>query len=209
MIAILKKIQRNELNLDKVIEFRDVELKGYNGIYNEIEKKASILELVTFMIINSDNMATNVLIELLGFQYYNDFFKEIGLLDTCLNRFMGVYHLDKENYTSNRDMYYLYRKLFQGNILNMELCNVAKSILRKQRLKNVSQRYIYDDIEVYHKTGSLSYLNLKNDCGCFVVKDKLYYFGFFIEGMSSTEEASILIGKLFKDIYKKLIEDVN
>ena len=91
----------------------------------------------------------------------------------------------------------------------MELFNVAKSILRKQRLKNVSQRYIYDDIEVYHKTGSLSYLNLKNDCGCFYVKDKLYYFGFFIEGMSSMEEASILIGKLFKDIYKKLIEDVN
>lgn len=205
MIAVLKKVETKEAELNDVIEFKNIKLEDYNGIYNEIERKATILELLTFMIINSDNLATNVLIDLFGFSYYNKFFKEYGLIDTELNRFMGRYNLNKENYTSNRDMFYLYKQLFEGKWLNDELSNIAKDILLKQRSKNASQRYIYEDIEIYHKTGGLKSLNLRNDCGCFKLKDKIYYFGFFMEGMSSKEDASILIGKLFKDIYTELI----
>ena len=204
MVAVLKKVQMNELKLDKVIEFKNLDLDDEDGIYNEIERRATILELLTFMIINSDNLATDALIDLFGFQYYNNFFKEIGLLNTELNRFMGIYNSGKENYTSNEDMYYLYKQLFQEKILNKELCGVAKNILHKQRLKNASQRYIYEDIEVYHKTGGLENLNLRNDCGYFVLDDDAYYFGFFMEEMTTKEDASILIGKLFRIIYNHL-----
>ena len=141
---------------------------------------------------------------LFGFEYYNNFFKEIGLLNTELNRLMRIYDSGKENYTSNDDMYYLYKQLFQEKILNKELCTIAKNILHKQRLKNASQRYIYEDIEVYHKTGGLENLNLRNDCGYFILDDKAYYFGFFMEKMTTKENASILIGKLFKIIYNYL-----
>lgn len=204
MVAVLKKVQMNKLELDRVIDFRNLDLDDEDGIYNEIERKATVLELLTFMIINSDNLATDALIELFGFQYYNNFFKEIGLLNTELNRLMGVYDSGKENYTSNEDMYHLYKQLFQEEILNKELCSIAKNILRKQRLKNASQRYIYEDIEVYHKTGGLENLNLRNDCGYFVLDNKAYYFGFFMEKMTTKEDASILIGKLFRIIYNYL-----
>lgn len=204
MIAVLNKVQMNELQLDRVIDFKNLDLDDEDGIYNEIERKATVLELLTFMIINSDNLATDALIELFGFEYYNNFFKEIGLLNTELNRLMGIYDSGKENYTSNDDMYYLYKQLFQEKILNKELCDIAKNILRKQRLKNASQRYIYEDIEVYHKTGGLENLNLRNDCGYFILDDKAYYFGFFMEKMTTKENASILIGKLFKIIYNYL-----
>ena len=204
MIAVLNKVQMNELQLDRVIDFKNLDLDDEDGIYNEIERKATVLELLTFMIINSDNLATDALIELFGFEYYNDFFKEIGLLNTELNRLMGIYDSGKENYTSNDDMYYLYKQLFQEKILNKELCTIAKNILHKQRLKNASQRYIYEDIEVYHKTGGLENLNLRNDCGYFILDDKAYYFGFFMEKMTAKEDASILIGKLFRIIYDYL-----
>lgn len=204
MVAVLKKVQMNELKLDRVIDFKNLDLDDEDGIYNEIERKATVLELLTFMIINSDNLATDVLIELFGFQYYNDFFKEIGLVNTELNRLMGIYDSGKENYTSNHDMYYLYKQLFREKILNKELCTIAKNILHKQRLKNASQRYIYEDIEVYHKTGGLENLNLRNDCGYFILDNKAYYFGFFMEKMTTKEEASILIGKLFRTIYNYL-----
>ena len=204
MIAVLKKVQMNEIKLDSIVEFKDMELESYDEIYNEIERKASILELLTFMIITSDNLATNVLIKLFGFDYYNNFFKEIGLLETELNRFMGIYNTNKNNYISNKDMYHLYKQIYLEKILNKELCGIAKSILHKQRCKDLSQRYIYEDIEVYHKTGALSYLNLRNDCGYFILNNKAYYFGIFTEYMKSSEEASILLGKLFKIIYNEL-----
>ena len=111
MMAVLKKVEIGELELDKVIEFKNLKLDDEDGIYNEIERKATVLELLTFMIINSDNLATDALIELFGFQYYNDFFKEIGLLNTELNRLIGIYDSGKENYTSNEDMYSLYKSI--------------------------------------------------------------------------------------------------
>lgn len=61
------------------------------------------------MIIVSDNFATNILINLYGFDYYNNYFKELGLVHTKLNRLMGIYNLNIENYTSNQDMYNLYK----------------------------------------------------------------------------------------------------
>ena len=204
MMAVLKKIEIGELELDKVIEFKNLKLDDEDGIYNEIERKATVLELLTFMIINSDNLATDALIELFGFQYYNDFFKEIGLLNTELNRLIGIYDSGKENYISNEDMYSLYKSIFRDEILTEELGYIAKNILHRQRIKNASQRYIYEDIEVYHKTGGLENLNLRNDCGYFVLDNKAYYFGFFMEKMTTKEDASISIGKLFRTIYNYL-----
>ena len=62
MMAVLKKVEINELKLDKVIDFKNIKLDDEDGIYNEIERKATVLELLTFMIINSDNLATDALI---------------------------------------------------------------------------------------------------------------------------------------------------
>lgn len=204
LIAVLEKVKTNDISLETVIDFSDYQLETYHGIYQEQEKKATLEELLTFMIIESDNMATNIIIRLFGFDYYNHYFQSEGYIDTKLERYMGTYDLNKENFTSNQDMFKIFDRLYHHTILNEELCNTAIEILRKQRGKNASQRYIYETIKVYHKLGGLSYLNLKNDCGYFILNDTPYYFGFFVSGGGSKETASIFIGKIFKLYYHYL-----
>ena len=80
MVALLEKVKENSLKLDKLIDFNDHNLEDYEGVYSETDKKATILELITFMIINSDNMATNVLIDLFGFDYFNEYFNDNNIL---------------------------------------------------------------------------------------------------------------------------------
>lgn len=206
LVAVLEKVKTNDITLDTWIDFSDYQLENYSGIYVEQEKKATLSELLTFMIINSDNMATNVVIDLFGFDYYNHYFQSEGYKDTSLERHMGMYSLNKENYTSNQDMLKLLDNLYHHSVLNDELCNIAISILSKQRAKNISQRYIYEDIEVYHKTGGLAYLNLKNDCGYFILNNKPYYFGIFVSGGGTKEIASIFGGKIFKYYYHYLLD---
>lgn len=204
LIAVLQKVKDKEITLKQIVDFRTKKLPDYNGIYSEIEPIASIEELLTFMIINSDNMATNVLIDLYGFDYYNDFFQKIGLMNTILNRHMGIYNLGKDNFTTNKDMYTIFKKIFNYEILNKELCDIAINMLKKQRYKTTSQRYIFQELDVYHKTGGLSYLGLRNDCGIFKYNNELYYFGYFIEGAKDKDDAAIMIGRLFKYFYSKL-----
>lgn len=209
MLAILRQVELKNITLADIINFEKYNLPDYEDIYSEKEKKASILELLTFMIINSDNLATNVLIDLFGFDYFNNFFKELNLNSTSLNRYMGIYNLNKENYTSNDDMYNTYKKIYNDEILNKDLCSIARNILHKQRGKKTSQRYIYQDIEVYHKTGGLEYLQLKNDCGYFKQNNKAYYFGYFAQGLKSKNEAEIMIGEMFEIFYKYILENNN
>lgn len=201
MVAVLEKVMNKELKLDEQIDFKDFILKDYDGIYTEKERHAILLELLTFMIIESDNFATDILINLYGFNYYNEYFRKIGLNNTQLNRLMGIYDLNIENYTSNEDMYKLYKMIINEEVLSKELCELAKSILCRQRDKEFSQRYIYEDIKVYHKTGELSWLNIGNDCGYFIINNCIYYFGFFMEQVKYYD---VLIGKLFRIVYNKL-----
>ena len=44
MMAVLKKVEINALKLDKAIDFKNIKLDDEDGIYNEIERKATILD---------------------------------------------------------------------------------------------------------------------------------------------------------------------
>lgn len=201
LVAVLEKVKTKELDLHQMIDFRGLKLPEYNGIYTEKVPCASIEELLTFMIILSDNMATNVLIDLLGIEHYNHYFTIEGYLDTKLNRKMGEYDKGIENYTSHHDLILLYQRLFQKQILTPELCDFALQVLKQQRGKSSSQRYIYENLDVYHKLGGLSYIPMSADTGCFIMNDVIYYFGFFIEG-GIKEEQRKFIGQLFQIFYQ-------
>ena len=105
----------------------------------------SIEELITWMITVSDNSSTNVLIKYLGFEKINKYFKEIGLKDTKLERYMldeEAINKGKNNYTSLNDMYKCFKYIINKEILTNEFCDLALSILYKQKINNQINKYI-------------------------------------------------------------------
>lgn len=207
LMAVLDRVKTGKLSLNQEVSLCDSSFKNYTKIYTEIHHTPTLSELLTFMIITSDNAATNAVIDLVGFEYLNSYFKKMGLVSTVLGRYMGKENVEEnnhENFTSNIDMLNMYKKIYFKQITTKKLCNLALEILRMQRNKNASQRYIFENIEVYHKTGGLKYLGLRNDCGIFIKNKKAYYFGIFVENDKSDEHASMFIGKIFKEVYSAL-----
>lgn len=203
MLTALEQIQEGKLALDSLIELKDSILLEDTEVFEYGGGKYTLEELMVWMIIESDNTATNCLIDLLTIEKINAFCKKLSLPSTKLERRMLDFKAVKEgknNYTSAKDMAILYEKIYNKTILTPDLCETAIGILKRQRHKQLSLRYLYDDIVVAHKTGSLD--NLNHDAGIFYLPGIHYYFGAFVWNAPSNEYASKWIGRISKGIYE-------
>ena len=166
----------------------------------------SIEELITWMITVSDNSSTNVLIKYLGFEKINNYFKEIGLKDTKLERYMldeEAINKGKNNYTSLNDMYKCFKYIINKEILTNEFCDLALSILYKQKVNNQINKYI-KNIKFAHKTGSLEYLN--SDVGIFELNKQIYFIGISVYDTPEKNGDRENVGRLSEIIYKYILE---
>lgn len=166
----------------------------------------SLWELLYWMIVESDNTATNRMIELLGYDAINSYTNSIlGLEHTQCNRKMldwAAIEAGKNNYTSAADQGRMYARLYRGEILDAELREVALDMLRRQRSMDSFLRYIPDAVTLAHKTGGLDYLD--HDAGIFYLPSRDYYLGIFTWDGPSPEgdtRQKQLIGRLAKAVY--------
>lgn len=208
MLTALDLVQSGALKIDQIIPVPAKEILADTEVFGCDQQEYTLEELLTWMIINSDNTATNVLIEFLGTDAVNDYCGSLGLKSTVLERKMldwGAICAGRNNYTSAEDQLVVFSKLYHQSILTPELCSLALRILKQQRDFSSAFRYICDPgLTAAHKTGGLDYLN--HDAGIFYLPRGAYYFGCFVtDAMDDTEEnpvAKKLIASLSKAVYQ-------
>ena len=116
----------------------------------------TIEELVERMIISSDNTATNMLIELLGFGFLNNSFREFGLKKTDLVRKMMEFGGRKngvENYTTAEDLSYILEKIYRNQLCNTFISRKCQELLKRQKTRDRIPALLPGHIVVAHKTG--------------------------------------------------------
>lgn len=206
MLAILDEVKNGNIQLNDTIFVTNDDISEDTEVFENGEQNYSIYELLNWMIIVSDNTATNILIKKIGIKKVNDYIKNtLDLKSTELQRLM----LDEKainnginNYISQKDMLNLFELLFNKKILTNELCDLAIEILYNQHIKNQIMRYIYKPIRYAHKTGSLDYLN--HDVGVMNINKKLFYIGVSVYNSNKKEGNKRLVGNIGKIIYEYL-----
>lgn len=117
----------------------------------------TLLDLVTLMIILSDNTATNLLIDRLGIDRINAMIASLHLTGTRLNRKLFMPELARQgvkNYVTARDMAMLLKGLMEGRIVSERASADMLNILRGQRLNGKMPFFLHDKgIACAHKTG--------------------------------------------------------
>ncbi len=206
MLSILEKIKQNKIMLTDRIFVKNIDILEDTEVFEQGEGYYTIEELINWMIIKSDNTATNVLINKVEFDYINQYIKkELKLEKTELNRLMldNVARKNgKENYMSQKDMLKTFEMLYRKEILNNNLCNLAINILKKQRSQNQIMRYIYDNVDFAHKTGVLDYIN--HDVGVMHIKNRIYYIGISVYNCKEKRGDKQVVGKIGKLFYDNL-----
>ena len=203
MLTALQQVKEGKLALtQKFLVAKPVILQD-SEVFERGELFYTLEELLVWMIITSDNTATNVLIHLLGMDTINAYCKELGLSSTVVMREMldfAAIDAGRNNYTSAFDMQTLFEALYRSTILTPRLCGYATNILLRQRCNDLFMRYICEDIKVAHKTGGLDFLN--HDTGVFYLDNINYYLGIFVTDAPDDDYGKRLIGKISKMIYE-------
>jgi beta-lactamase class A len=160
LVEALRQAQFDPLMLEERVPiYPDIRAEG-SGILKELPsvESASLLDLLTLMIIVSDNTATNLCIERLGMAAVNDTIATLGLKATVLQRrMMDMAARDRglDNYTSAADMAHILELLAIKKILTPEGCAQALGILERQQLKDRLPLLLPPEVKVAHKTGGL------------------------------------------------------
>jgi beta-lactamase class A len=158
MAAVFQAVQENRLTLDQLVTLKGSDQVSGSGIIKTMSagSQFTVGQLLELMVTRSDNTAANMLINLLGREYLNAYFKRIGLRNTNLSRKMMDFKDRRkgiENYTTPQDVSCLLEKMYKGSFINAQKSQQCLSLLKLQKVKDRIPRRLPEDVVVAHKTG--------------------------------------------------------
>lgn len=201
MAECLRRVQCGDLSLSQTLTVTEEMKTGGDGILKELEPghTFTLKELLTLMIIVSDNEATNILIDLLGMDAINKMAQTLQLANTSLGRRM----MDSEarakgfdNFISADDMASILCRIYHGELVDKEASDLMLNILLRQQQTGRLQLYLPEEIQVAHKCGDLDLL--ENDGGIIYLPGHPFVLVVLTSSMPTNKEGREIIGNIAK-----------
>ncbi len=200
LTALFDAIERGSASLsDEIIYDRKHTIDGSGVLCSlAVGTKLSVENVATLMIIVSDNIATNMLIDYLGLEAINDCIRKNGWSDSVLHNPIDFARYDKLGTSTPADYGNLFRRLATGALVSERASAQMLAICRKQHYNSMLTKFIppfytdpdnYDEqiISFASKSGSMDACRndggiVETPYGSYVIvlfnknfSDKLYY----------------------------------
>lgn len=159
MVEAFRQAEAGLLDLNEPVTVSRADCLPSCGVLSSLHENVTLpwLDLVTLMIIVSDNTATNLLIQRLGINRVNDTMTALGLTGSRLNRKLFCPELSRqgiENYVTAQDVGLLLEKLYLGQVVSPKASRQMLDILSRQQLNGKIPFHLHvKGIQVAHKTG--------------------------------------------------------
>ena len=201
-MTLLKEIENNKNYLEEKHFVSKLDMVLGSGIIHELnEKEYSLKELLTAMLIQSDNTATNKIIDILGIAKINGTIKELKLKETTLKRKMMDFKAREkglENFSSSFDLGRCLKILHQGSYLSRESSDFMINILRRSQSREKISFYIpnRDWNKIGSKSGSLD--GIENDAALMNLDKGNFVFVTMSKGLPNNVYGIVTISRLGK-----------
>ncbi|AIF54285.1 serine hydrolase [Pelosinus sp. UFO1] len=204
LYEVVRQTASGLISLDESLVVTDHFRTGGAGILKELRPNISmtVRELLTLMIILSDNTATNMLIDLVGMDSVNKTMKDLGLGQTVLRRRMMDFEAalaGKENDTSAADLAHLFSIIYGNSKLPTEYSELMLDILTRQQVQDKLPFYLPEETVIAHKTGTLS--GVEHDGGILFLPGGPYIICILTADLTVNFQGLQLVASLGKEIY--------
>ncbi len=185
MAEAFRQREAGLLDFDRPVTVRDTDKLPSCGALTYLSGNVTlpVRDLVTLMIILSDNTATNLLIPLLGMYNINSTIDALGLTGTRLNRMLFQPALAAqgiENCVTAGDCGLFMEKLLAGEAVSPAASAEMLALLRRQRLNGKMPFFLHSrGIVCAHKTGEDE--GITHDVGVIEAEDRPIVFCFVSE----------------------------
>lgn len=157
LVAFLQEVDQGNISLNEPLTMEAAQVAtGSGSMQNEpVGTVYTALETASWMIINSDNTATNMLIERMGgAAKLNARFKSWGLEDTVINA--PLPDLEGTNTTSPEDLVSLLSMVNQGELLSLRSRDRLFAIMQRTYAADLLPQGLGDENAlISHKTGDI------------------------------------------------------
>ncbi|MGX9706191.1 serine hydrolase [Laceyella tengchongensis] len=184
MVAVYKQAFLGRLALADEIILTAEDQVGGTGVLQHLSPglRLSVQDLTTLMIIQSDNTATNILIDLLGTETIRETMDELGMRQSTFhNKLMIVPAAPAGlNMITAADVARCFRHIAQGKVVSQHASRQMVEILKKQQLRDCLPTGLpsqHGDIigwlpewELAHKTGMVT--RTLHDAGILFTKSR-------------------------------------
>ena len=221
MIELFKQASEGKLNLnDSIIlknEFKsivdgslysmDITDDSDDIIYKQIGTNVALKDLMYSMVTVSSNLATNVLIELVDAKKTTATMRDLGAKSIEVLR--GVedqkaYDQGLSNSTTARDLMIIMEAIANKTAGNQKDGDAMISILKEQQHNDMIPFYLPKDVEVAHKTGSIT--GIHHDAGIVYLPDgRTYVLVLLSKNLKDFDKGTDQLAKISKTFYDYII----
>ena len=201
MVGILSLCQQGSLGLEQRLKVAASDHVGGAGVLHELHDglEVTIEDLCRLMIVISDNVASNLLLERLGDPAA--WLERWKLSETVLGRrFMEPPSPQRDNRTSAWDMARFLRELYHGELLDESYTRLALDIMRRQQYREKIPLMLPPDLGVAHKTGELD--GVRHDIGIVEVPQHPYVLVLLSEKGASPWDVDRALAELSLEVYR-------
>ncbi|OKL42047.1 serine hydrolase [Pontibacter flavimaris] len=173
-------------------------------LYTFVGQKRPVSELLYKMIIQSSNLATNLMIEELDAKQVTQTMRELGAQDIQVLR--GVedskaYEQGLNNTTTAYDLMLIFEQIATGKAVNPEASQEMIRILLDQRHREIIPARLPKEVKVAHKTGWIT--GVRHDSGIVILPDGQKYVLVLLSKDLKDEKAGMeAMAKVSELVYK-------
>lgn len=203
MIETYNAIKESRLNEnDEIILLSSMKVGGTGSLAGKKDGTViTINQLIKLMITQSDNTATNILIDRLSMDRINATAKKLGCLDTILQRKMMDFKAQnegKDNFTSVADLCSILMRIYQNDCLGDKYDEKMIEVMKLQENNTKIPRLLPAGTVVAHKTGELD--GVENDTGIIFSNNGAYILCILSNEVEAIK-ARTIISKVSKIVY--------
>jgi beta-lactamase class A len=204
LIAFFQAVDAGKIYLDEMLTMDKAQIAEGSGTmqYQKPGTKFSALEVVTKMIIISDNTATNMIIARLGGkEAVNQKFKIWGLTITTINN--ALPDLKGTNTTTPKELGQLLMRVNQGELITLRSRDRMLGIMEKTHTRTLLPQGLEKNAIIAHKTGDIG--STLGDAGIVDMPSGKRYIGaVMVKRPHNDPKARELIQAVSKTTYQHL-----
>lgn len=139
LAALFDEIEKGNKSLKDMLEYKQSHAVDGSGIMSSLEVGTvlSVKNLATLMIIVSDNIATNILIDYLGIDTINTSIQRLGCKDTVLYNSLHFDLYRKLGTTTPRDYAGMFERMAKGTLISKEASAQMIAICKQQHYNSM------------------------------------------------------------------------
>ena len=146
LIEYFKQVFENKISINDYFEYtKKDDILGLNsGIISSLDYglKLTSKDYITLMIIYSDNIATNKIIDYLGIDNINNTIKQLGFENTYLYNKLNLMKYFKFGRTTPYEYTKAYDMLIHNKIINDVVSKNCLEVLKKQKYNDLLVKYL-------------------------------------------------------------------